>query len=63
MRTSLLALLAVAALGVSACGSSTSSHDAVPKTVPDLSLPAGTSALVPASSSSSSDQTAAASTT
>ena len=58
MRTSVLALLAVAAaLGISACGSSSASDDVVPKTVPNLSLPAGTAALAPASSSGSADQT------
>jgi hypothetical protein len=57
----LLGLLAVAALGVSACGSDSSSHDVVPASVPNLTLPEGTAALPNPSSSSSADQTASSS--
>jgi hypothetical protein len=57
----LLAILAVAALGVSACGSDSSSHDVVPASVPNLTLPEGTAALPSSPNASSADQTAASS--
>jgi hypothetical protein len=45
MRTSVLALLAVACVGLSACGSDDASHDAVPSSLPQLTVPQGSSAL------------------
>ena|SRR5919197_5695540 len=61
MRTYVLALLVVAGLGVSACGSDDSSTDVVPSSVPALALPQGTDKLAASSSSGSSDQTASSS--
>jgi len=57
----LLGLLAIAALGVSACGSDSSSHDVVPASVPNLTLPEGTAALPSSPNASSADQTASSS--
>ena len=60
MRTYVVALLAVACLGLSACGSDDAAHDVVPSALPELTPPPGADALAQTStgtSSTSSDTT------
>jgi hypothetical protein len=56
MRTYVVALIAVACLGLSACGSDDATHDVVPATVPELTAPPGAEALAQTSTDSSSTQ-------
>jgi hypothetical protein len=54
MRTYVVALLAVACLGLSACGSDDATHDVVPSSLPELTPPPGSEALA---HTTSTDQT------
>jgi hypothetical protein len=56
MRTYVVALIAVACLGLSACGSGDATHDVVPATVPGLTPPPGSEALAQTSTDSSNTQ-------
>jgi hypothetical protein len=58
MRTYVLALIAVACLGLSACGSDDATHDAVPSSLPELTPPPGAEALAKTSTGTSSTQSA-----
>jgi hypothetical protein len=62
MRTYVLTLLAVACLGLSACGSDESTHDVAPSSVPKLEAPQGSAALAKPADSTSSDQSGTTST-
>ena len=56
MRTYVVALLAVACLGLSACGSDDATHDVVPSSLPELTPPPGAEALAQTSTGTSSTQ-------
>ena len=56
MRTYVVALLAVACLGLSACGSDDATHDVVPSSLPELTPPPGSEALARTSTGTSSTQ-------
>jgi cytoskeletal protein RodZ len=56
MRTYVVALIAVACLGLSACGSDDATQDVVPSTVPELTPPPGSAALAQTSTDASDTQ-------
>ena len=56
MRMYVIALLAVACLGLSACGSDDATHDAVPASLPELTSPPGAEALAQSSTGTSTTQ-------
>jgi hypothetical protein len=62
MRTYVVALFAVACLGLSACGSDDATHDVVPASLPELTPPPGSEALANTSTGTSTDQTGTTST-
>ena len=62
MRTYVVALLAVACLGLSACGSDDATHDVVPAALPELTPPPGSEALAQTSTGTSTTQGDATST-
>jgi hypothetical protein len=63
MRTSVLALLAVGCLGLSACGSNDAAHDVVPSSLPVLTAPPGSSALAKPSGTSTNGASSSSGTT